>query len=48
MAIKSFQDLKVWQKAHQLALGVYEITKSFRGEEKFGLSLQMRRSTGNS
>jgi four helix bundle protein len=43
--MKSFRDLKVWQKAHQLALDTYELTKNFPSEEKFGLSLQMRRAT---
>jgi len=42
--MKSFRDLKVWQKAHQLALDVYGVTKNFPSEERFGLSLQMRRS----
>ncbi len=45
MAMKSFRDLKVWQKAHQLALDVYEVTRNFPSEERFGLSSQMRRST---
>jgi len=42
--MKSFRDLKVWRKAHQLVLDTYEVTKSFPSEERFGLSLQMRRS----
>jgi four helix bundle protein len=39
-----FQDLEVWQKAHQLVLVVYKITRTFPSEEKFGLVPQMRRS----
>lgn len=40
-----FQNLKVWQKAMDLALDVYEITKVFPGEEKFELTKQIRRCT---
>lgn len=39
-----FQDLEVWQKAHQLVLAVYKITQTFPNEEKFGLVSQMRRA----
>lgn len=42
--IKTFRDLKVWQKAHQLALLIYKITEKFPPEEKFGLVSQMRRA----
>ena len=41
---KSFEDLIVWQKAHQLALSVYTLTKGFPREEVYGLSAQMRRA----
>ncbi len=41
---KRFEDLKVWQKAHELCLLVYRITKDFPPEEKFGLVSQMRRA----
>jgi four helix bundle protein len=41
---QSFQDLKVWQKAHQLVLEVYKVTRSFPAEERFGLVSQMRRA----
>ena len=42
---KKFQDLVVWQKAHQLTLKVYKITQSFPDLEKFGLVSQMRRAS---
>ena len=42
--IKTFQDLQVWQKAHELALLVYKLTKKFPDDEKFSLSLQQKRS----
>lgn len=42
---RSFKDLIVWQKAHQLVLGVYNVTKSFPKEEVYGLISQIRRSS---
>jgi len=42
--IENFQNLEVWQKAHQLVLAIYQATKSFPAEEKFGLVSQMRRA----
>jgi four helix bundle protein len=41
---KSFQDLLVWRKAHELVLAVYALTAAFPKPETYGLSLQMRRS----
>lgn len=42
--MKRFQDLLVWQKAHQLVLDIYRITERFPHEEKYGLISQMRRA----
>lgn len=42
--IKSFTDLRTWQKGHQLVLIIYKITKDFPKEEIFGLSSQLRRA----
>jgi len=42
--IKSFKDLLVWQKAHQLVLEVYRLTRSFASNEMFGLTSQLRRA----
>lgn len=42
--MKTFEDIIAWQKAHQLVIQVYEITKGFPVEEKFGLVSQMRRA----
>jgi hypothetical protein len=36
----NFKNLKVWQKAVELAVLVYEVTKSFPTEEKFSLLSQ--------
>ncbi|OGR05901.1 MAG: four helix bundle protein [Deltaproteobacteria bacterium RIFOXYD12_FULL_50_9] len=41
---RSFEELVVWQKAHQFVLGVYRITKMFPDDEKFGLTAQFRRA----
>lgn len=41
----TFKDLVVWQKAHQFVLKVYEESKSFPPEEKFGLTSQIRRAS---
>ncbi len=37
--------LIVWQKAHELVLKIYEITKDFPKDELFGLTSQMRRAS---
>ena len=41
--IKSFTDLHVWQKGHQLVLTIYKITLNFPKAESYGLVDQMRR-----
>jgi four helix bundle protein len=42
--VKDFHELKVWQKAHQLTLAVYQITANFPRGELYGLTSQLRRS----
>jgi four helix bundle protein len=39
-----FEDLEVWRRAHRLVLKVYNLTRGFPKEEKFGLVSQMRRA----
>lgn len=41
---QSFQDLLVWQKAHEFVLKVYKMTAQFPDSEKFGLTSQLRRA----
>jgi len=41
---RTFQDLIVWQKAHQFVLLVYKTTKRFPKTEMYGLSAQFRRA----
>ena len=43
-AARSFRDLMVWRKAHELVLAIYRLTESFPEREKFGLTHQMRRA----
>ena len=45
--VKTFRDLKVWQKAHKVVLEIYKITKDFPREEKYGLISQLRRSASS-
>jgi four helix bundle protein len=44
MAIQTFRDLLVWQKAMVLVTNVYSLAKRFPKDELFGLTSQMRRS----
>jgi four helix bundle protein len=41
---KTFEDLIVWQKAHQFVLSVYRFTESFPKQEMYGLTSQFRRA----
>ena len=43
--MKDFRQLKVWEKAHQLALAIYKATKEFPKEELYGLTSQIRRAS---
>ncbi len=42
--LKNFKELNVWQKAYQLCLEIYKVTKKFPKEEIYGLTSQIRRS----
>ena len=42
--MKKVEELDVFKLSHSLALEIFEITKSFPEEEKFGLISQMRRA----
>ncbi|MFZ4693714.1 MAG: four helix bundle protein [Verrucomicrobiia bacterium] len=41
---RTFRDLIVWQKAHELVLAVYRFTSRFPTEERYGLVSQLRRA----
>ncbi len=42
--MRDFKELQVWQKAHRFALDVYQHTRGFPAEERFGLTAQLRRA----
>ena len=44
MANNSYKDLIVWQKAMDLVVEVYSITKLLPHDEQYGLSTQLRRA----
>ncbi len=39
-----YKDLIVWQKAVQVVIRVYQVTRNFPSDERFGLVSQMRRA----
>lgn len=42
--MKDFRKLKVWEKAHGLAVELYRMTLQFPSDERFGLTNQLRRA----
>lgn len=47
MAYKDFTLMPVWQKALKLLVRVYQITRRFPAEEKFGITADMRRAANS-
>jgi len=45
MQINSAKDLMVYKKAYDLAMRIFELSKSFPPEEKYALTSQIRRSS---
>src|SRR2546430_10190605 len=43
-AIRSFRDLEVWQKAMDLVVESYRLSKKLPVEERYGLTSQLRRA----
>lgn len=43
--MRDFHQLKVWEKAHNLALTTHQLTSSFPKQELFGLTSQLRRAS---
>ncbi len=41
---RSFEDVEVWQKAHQFVLDVYKLSDNFPKHELFSLTSQLRRA----
>lgn len=44
MAVRSYRELIVWQKAMDLVTSIYDLTKRFPKDETYGLTNQMRRA----
>jgi len=45
--IKSFTELTVWQRAHELSLAVYKLTSGFPRKKIFGVTSQVRRASAS-
>ena len=45
MKIYSFEKLEVWQNSRVLVTAIYQLTKKFPQEERFGLTNQLRRAS---
>ncbi|MBC1236088.1 four helix bundle protein [Nostoc sp. 2RC] len=43
--IRSFKELRVWKNAINVAMTIFELTKSFPIEERYSLTDQIRRSS---
>lgn len=41
---KNYQDLLVWQKAHEFVKDIYNTSFSYGNDEKFGLNSQLKRA----
>jgi four helix bundle protein len=44
MAVQSYRELIVWQKAMKLVQSIYSLTKDFPKEEVYALTSQIRRA----
>lgn len=42
--LRSYKKLDVWIHADQMAFRVYEVTRSFPADERFGITSQLRRA----
>jgi four helix bundle protein len=45
--MEDFKDLRVWAKAHELTLAVYQRTRAFPKEEMYGVTSQLRRASAS-
>ncbi len=41
--LRTYKELKIWQKSYQLCLDIYKASKGFPKEEAYGLTSQLRR-----
>jgi four helix bundle protein len=42
---QAFQDLTVWQRAMEMSVSIYALTKTFPKDETYGLTSQLRRAS---
>jgi four helix bundle protein len=45
--VGDFKKLIVWREAHDLATEIYQATRKFPSDERFGLTAQLRRSAAS-
>jgi four helix bundle protein len=45
--VRSYRDLQVWQRAMDVAVAVYDLTRSYPRDELFGLTSQSRRAASS-
>jgi four helix bundle protein len=45
--MEDFKNLKVWVKAHELTLAIYQATRKFPRDEIYGLTSQIRRASAS-
>ena len=45
--IRNFRDLEVWRLGMDVTVKVYEVSKGFPSDEKFGLTSQLRRAAAS-
>ena len=45
--VRSYRDLLVWQRAMDVAVAVYDLTRSYPQDELFGLTSQSRRAASS-
>ena len=45
--VRSYRELQVWQRAMDVAVAVYDLTRSYPRDELFGLTSQSRRAASS-
>ena len=45
--MEDFKNLKVWVKAHEMTLAIYQCTRKFPRDEIYGLTSQIRRTAAS-
>ena len=46
-SLSSYRDLIVWQKSMDLAARIYDLTRHFPADERYGITSQMRRAASS-